>query len=127
MRKSTTHRQISPKALLGLVAALVVAFLLLLSAISVAEKYMSTRRHIRDLINEKAELERKHATLEERNAYFATPEGKEQVLREKYNVAKPGEGIVVIIAPTVDGAVGTDIDTRSWWQKLLAGLGLHKK
>lgn len=127
MRKSTTHRHISPKALLGLILALTVTFLLLLSTISVAEKYMATRRHIRDLTNEKAALERKYETLETRNAYFATPEGKEQVLREKYNVAKPGEGIVVIVTPTFDGAVATDSDTRSWWQKLFAGLGLHKK
>jgi cell division protein FtsB len=127
MSKSSTQRHISPKALLGLVVALIVAFLLLLSVINVAQKYFGIRRHIRDLATEKTELEAKHAKLEERNAYLATSEGTETILREKYNVTKPGEGIVVVVDPTPSIPEGSEKGDMTWWQKILAGLGLRKK
>lgn len=122
----TTHR-ISPKNLLGLLVALIVAFLLMLSVISVATKYFGIRRHIKDLTLEQAELQKKHESIAEKNAYLATPEGTEEILREKYNVIKPGEGIVVVVDPAPAVLPASDTGPKHWWQAILAGLGLHRK
>ena len=122
-----TPKRISPKALLGLLVALICSFLLLLSVISVAQKYLGIRTHIKDLTVEQAELQKKHASIEEKNAYLATPEGTERVLREKYNVVKPGEGIVVVIDATPSTDSTSRVAEMPWWQKILAGLGLRQK
>lgn len=121
----TTHR-ISPKNLLGLMAALVVVFLLLLSVVNVAIKYFGIRKHIKDLTLEQAELQKKHESIAQKNAYLATPEGTEEILREKYNVIKPGEGIVVVVDPAPAVPPASDSAPKHWWQAILAGLGMAK-
>lgn len=121
-----THN-ISPKSLLGLIVALIVAFLLLLSVISVAEKYMGIRRHIAELTAEQTQLQEKHERIEQKNKYLATPEGTEEILREKYNVIKPGEGIVVVVDPAPVLPPAATTAPAHWWQTILAGLGLHRK
>ena len=118
--------RISPKSLLGLIVALIVAFLLLLSVINVAGKYFGIRTHIKELTAEKAELEQKHEQFEAKNAYLKTDEGMEQVLREKYNVTKPGEGIVVVVEPTPIVPPTPEHTGPKWWQAILRGLGFYK-
>lgn len=113
--------------MLGLIVALIVAFLLLLSVISVAEKYIGIRRHIAELNAEQAQLQEKHERIEQKNKYLATPEGTEEILREKYNVIKPGEGIVVVVDPAPAVPPPSDSAPKHWWQAILAGLGLHRK
>lgn len=122
-----SNHTISPKSLLGLIVALIVAFLLLLSVISVAEKYFGIRRHISELTTEQAQLQEKHERIAEKNKYLATSEGTEEILREKYNVIKPGEGIVVVVDPSVSAPPSSDTTPTHWWQAILAGLGLRRK
>jgi cell division protein FtsB len=122
-----TPKRISPKSLLGLIAALIVAFLLLLSVVSVAEKYFGIRQHIGELTAEQAQLQEKYERIEQKNKYLATPEGTEEILREKYNVIKPGEGIVVVVSPTEPLVNQPDSSKRNWWQTIWAGLGFGKK
>ncbi|HVY36249.1 MAG TPA: hypothetical protein VG982_03200, partial [Candidatus Paceibacterota bacterium] len=84
------------------------------------------RSRLRNLKEEHATLLQKQETLQKTNDYLSTPEGQEEALREKYNVVKPGEGVVVITTPP--GAENGDHTSRiaKWWDSLLHGLGVRK-
>lgn len=120
-------KSISPRRLLGTLAALVIAFILLVSVVSVAQKYFFIRKHIKELTAEQAELEQKKANLDRMNAYLATPEGAEYALRDKYNVVKPGEGVIMVVeSPTQAPEVKRSAVSR-WWHAIVRGLGLKKE
>ena len=115
---------ISPKRLLRASIALIVLFVLMNSVVSLAQKHIGIRRHIRDLAHEKEVLAQKYKDLERTNESLATDSGAERVLREKYNVVKPGEGVIVVVeAPSAAKAERPSRVSR-WWQAIVAGLGL---
>lgn len=105
--------------------ALVVAFLLLISVINVAQKYFSIKTHNKDLQNEKLDLERKQMALKSTNDYLDTPEGREQALRDKFNVVKPGEGIVIVTPVEVSQVPAPKSKVLRWWDAVLRGLGVR--
>lgn len=125
--QSRQTKRTSPRRILAAAVALGVAVLLLASVISMAEKYATTRKRVRDLKAEEARLKEKQEELTKRNAYIETKEGEERELREKYNVVKPGEGVVVITEPA-DTGVKTGPTTRvgRWWDSLMRGLGIRE-
>lgn len=114
---------ISPKRLLRAIIALIVAFILVNSVVSLVQKYIGIRRHIRDLASEKEELEYKHAQLQRTNDLLTTDAGAERVLREKYNVVKPGEGVIVVVQPTSVPTPERGSRVSRWWQAIVGGLG----
>ncbi len=123
-----SRQRLAPKKLLGAIIALIAVFLLASSVVTVATKYIGIRHHIKDLEEEQEALKAKHASLSKTNAYLATSDGEEQVLREKYNVVKPGEGMIVIV-PTSDQEPETHTSSRvsRWWTALWHGLGFGKE
>ncbi|MBP9701304.1 MAG: hypothetical protein KBD54_02825 [Candidatus Pacebacteria bacterium] len=117
-------QSLSYRRLFGAMLALLFFFILLTSVISVAGKYFRIKAHIKELNQEKAILSAKHEALLKTNAYLATPEGQEQALRDKYNVVKPGEGMIVIV-PAQDPEVPArrpSVVVR-WWNSIIHGLG----
>lgn len=100
--------------------------MLLASVVGLAEKYIAIRKRVRDLKEEQQRLVKKQETLVKTNAYIETTEGEERELREKYNVVKPGEGMIVITNPA---NIGTDTGPTTrvgrWWDALLRGLGIR--
>ncbi len=124
-KKQTSSQQLSAKRLLGALVALVVAFLLLISVINVAQKYFSIKTHNKDLQNEKLDLERKQMALKSTNDYLDTPEGREQALRDKFNVVKPGEGIVIVTPVEVSQVPAPKSKVLRWWDAVLRGLGVR--
>lgn len=120
-------QRFSHRRILGALLALTIAFLLLTSVVNIASKYFTIRRHIRELTQEQEDLRHKQTTLAMTNAYLATPDGQEQMLREKYGVVRPGEGVIVVTspAPTTPSVESKSIVGR-WWSILLHGLGIHK-
>lgn len=124
----TDSRQpISYKRILGTAVALLVSFLLLASAITVAGKYLAIRKHVRDLEAERATLEEKQRQLIRMNAYLATPEGTEQSLRDKYTIARPGEGVIVVnTGSEVPSVQRPSSPVSRFWDALLRGIGLRK-
>lgn len=131
MPKTQLHNKkkqtLSPRRILAATVALIVAGIMLMSTLHVVQKYIAARKRIRDLSDEQKTLSSKQSTLASMNAYLATPEGTEETLREKYNVVKPGEGVIVI----TDTDTTTSEQPRSrvarWWRDIMEGLGLHKK
>ena len=84
------------------------------------------RVHIRELKEEQVHLEEKKASLTATNEFIGTPEGKEQIYRDKYRVVKPGEGSIVITQePQPQSAEQKRPALRRFWDSLLSGLGLH--
>ena len=127
--RQRTSARISPKRILGLLVALLAAFLLLTSVVGLGQKYFGIRRHIRDLKNEQANLSAKEKALSAKNAYISTPEGQEEELRTRYNLVKPGEGMIVITTPDEPVVVNTapkgNVVSRLW-DSILHGLGIRK-
>lgn len=120
-------QQLSPKRILGALLALVVVFILLTSVISVAGKYVGIKTHIKELTQEHATLAQKHETLSKTNAYLETPQGQEQALRDKYNVVKPGEGMIIVVpADVVVESENRPSAVSRWWKAIISGLGVGK-
>lgn len=121
-------QRFSHRRILAALAALTIAFLLLTSVINIASKYFTIKRHIKELNEEQIALKNKQATLTITNAYLATPEGQEQVLREKYGVVRPGEGVIVVTNPTpTTPPVQSKGIVGRWWNTILHGLGIRKE
>lgn len=120
-------QRFSHRRILGALVALTVTFLLLTSVVNIAGKYFAIRRHIKELSQEQLELKKKQATLAATNTYIATPEGQEQVLREKYGVVRPGEGMIVVAAEpiTTEQTSRPSIVVR-WWRGIIRGLGMDE-
>ena len=85
------------------------------------------RTEDRELEAEQQTLQQKQTSLATMNEYLTTTEGTEQVLRNKYNVVKPGEGIVVVVDPAATIPVTQPSGPVRWWRAILSGLGFHKK
>ena len=119
---------ISPRRVLAVLVALLVFFLLLTSVINLFEKYRGLKAERAELYKEQAAIARKKDSLKTTNAYLETDEGREQALREKYNLVKPGEGIIVITTPPPEKPV---LEERSrvgrWWDAIVHGLGFGKE
>ncbi len=124
---SQRQRRTSPKRVLGVTVALVVVFLLLASVIGLVEKYIAIRKRVRDLKEEQKLLTEKYVTLQETNRFIETKEGQEYALRSKYNVVKPGEGVIVVTEPS-NFLENNGPTTRvgKWWDSLLRGIGIRK-
>jgi cell division protein FtsB len=127
--QSTTHRPrtVSPKALLLGIVALVLFSLLLSSVLELTGKYRTIRGHITELKEEQVTLKQKEHTVTSMNTYINTPEGQEQIFRDKYRMIKPGEGIIVVTeesdTPTVD--MNRKGKAAHIWQVIMQGLGLR--
>ncbi len=118
----------SPKRVLGAVVAVVVAFLLLASVVGLAEKYAAIRGRVRDLKDQQQQLTEKQEALRKANEYIGTKEGAERELRTKYNVIKPGEGMVIITTAAEEEAEeGRFSRIGHWWDSLLRGLGIREE
>lgn len=118
--------KISPRAILLLVLATIVAFLLFLSVFSVAKKYFDLRTNIKKLENEKIELEAKRNNLKEINELLNSSDGIEQSLRNKYNVIRPGEGMIIVTGTSKSNEIVENQSRVSkWWDDIMRGLGIR--
>jgi cell division protein FtsB len=118
--------RLSPRLILGFVVALVVFFLLLTSVIGLAEKHTVLRTEIEQLETKQGELKDKQESLAATNEYLKTPEGKEQVFRTKYNVVKPGEGMIIITPqPKLPPPPPPQSAVSRFWDSILEGLGIR--
>ncbi len=125
-KPSTKKSSLSARAILTAIVAVVLFLLMLSSVVNLFLKYRAMRVHIRELKEEQVHLEEKKASLTATNEFIGTPEGKEQIYRDKYRVVKPGEGIIVITQePQPQSAEQKRPALRRFWDSLLSGLGLH--
>lgn len=64
------------------------------------------------MLSQVAELTARKQSLESDLAALKTDRGLEELIREKFSVAKEGEGVITVVAPTTTLATTT---TKSWW------------
>jgi cell division protein FtsB len=60
-----------------------------------------------------AALQTRESSLEQNINELSTERGQEATLRETFGVAKPGEGVIVVVPPTV----ATTTPPVTFWQK----------
>jgi len=87
--------------------------------ISLINKERDTSYKKELILNEINDLKEKEVTLNENIAKLKTEEGQEEVIREKYQVAKPGEKMVVIVDEDRNqSSEMKDKDNHSFWNWL---------
>ena len=118
--------RVGARTILMATVAFVIFALLLSSVINLFTKYRAIRLHIKELKVQQGQLQQKKTSVTAMNDYINTPEGKEEVFRDKYRVVRPGEGMIVI---TNDSAETTTVSSRPgivrFWEDILHGLGLR--
>lgn len=102
----------------GLLALLVLWLTWLLYGIIRKEEI--ARRAVAETKAELASLESRKAILNQNLAELETARGHEATLRQTYGVAKPGEGVIIVVPPKE----ATTTPTLPWWRKFLGKLGL---
>jgi cell division protein FtsB len=121
-------KKLSPRSILSLLVSALIAFLLLVAVFNVATKYFGIRSNIKKLEAQKSELQTKKDNLEDINKRLETAEGIEETLRDKYNVVKPGEGMIIVTNKdeSMDNKSGKNAVSR-WWNDILLGIGIRKE
>lgn len=121
-----TKKSISPKRALAVLLAVFVTFILFSAVINVAQKYFAIKRHMKDLTVEHESLKQKHDDLKTKNDYLATTEGQEEALREKFNIIKAGEGMIVVASNNTANVVEHKSSISRFWDSIIGGLGFGK-
>ena len=94
---------------------LIVALLLGKAVYSSYTTFINVRTSSQEKQAELARLSERKAALEAQAAQLTTAVGKEQVLRDQYNLAKEGEGVIVLTGAT---PVKAETPSQSFFQRL---------
>ncbi|MEI6490377.1 MAG: hypothetical protein WCO16_01290 [bacterium] len=86
----------------SLLALLVVIVLFGKGVVSAYEKEKSTKGELNRLAAEKVDIERRYNNISKENETLNTNDGIESAIRQKFDVAKKGEGVIVIVDKTVE-------------------------
>ena len=97
-RKKNKQRLYSIWSLVGL---LLVIGLFTKAVVNVYEKAKSTRQDLERLVAQKNDIESRYNSITKESDSLKTNDGLESVIRQKFDVAKKGEGVIVIIDKTV--------------------------
>lgn len=126
-KQLTTYPSLIKATILFLLAVGIALFLLVI-VIRLGRKYMGVRNDIKELRTQHTELSQKLQDITAKNAYLETAEGQERELRNKFNMVRPGESIVII---TNDSKASETPPQSSrvfrLWDTLLHGLGFRTR
>jgi len=101
-----------------LVVLAIVVLLLLNSVWNIFLKERETNTTRKKLEREFVELQEREVLLREEIERLSTPRGVEEEIRSKFEVAKDGEEIMVIVDPGHKDSTDTDDSRRSFWSRL---------
>lgn len=125
MQFSKQPYRISPRRIVGFVVAIAILAILLSSVLELYQKHKAIRAHIENLKEDKGILEEKYTTIHDLNTRIETQEGKEYILRDKYRLVRPGEGLIVVTtSEQKEQSAEKQPVLKRFWNTLLKGLGL---
>jgi cell division protein FtsB len=79
------------------------------------QKYQLSMTVLNEAERERDSVGARRATLEASIAKLSTDRGVEENLRENFQVAKPGEQVVVLLESTTTAATSTPV-AKPWWK-----------
>lgn len=97
-------------------AVLFVAVAAAFSAWHVFVKERDAKRALDVARSDYADLEARKASLEEKVKALGTERGVEEVIRERFPVAKPGEEVITIVNPEGKNLPATTTPRRNFWE-----------
>lgn len=109
------------------VAGIALAVFISSSAIREAYRSQSIEKEVEKLKQEAQRIQNENKELSERIAYFQTTDFQEKVAKEKLNLQKPDENVVVVKSNTAQEEANTNIENtsgdsedntpnyRKWW------------
>jgi cell division protein FtsB len=100
-----------------LVAFLLVVLLTARGTYSVLKKKHDSEVYVKNLQRETQDLNNRQAELENSVTYLKTEEGIDQEIKQRFNVEKPGEHVVVIVDPKQTSTTTTQ-ENSTWWKSL---------
>ncbi len=118
MPRRRRQRNIGEYVVAGLLALLVLWLLWLFFGI--VRKEEIARHAVRDTKAELASLNERKEVLKQSIAELSTERGQEASLRQTYGVAKPGEGVIIVVPPKE----ATTTPKLPWWRAFLGRFGL---
>jgi len=104
------------RSLLFLFILLIMAVLLIRSALGVMNKERESAKYVRDLELEVSNLSKREGELKEGIAKLNTEEGVNEEIREKFSVTQEGEHVAIF----VDGSSATSSEDRTnlpWYKR----------
>lgn len=101
-----------------LLALLLVVVLFGKGLVSAYEKEKSTKQELERLAAQKADIESRYNSISKENDTLRTNEGMESAIRQKFDVAKKGEGVIVIVDKTVELQVEKKGFIRKIWDSV---------
>lgn len=121
------HRRLLKRLYSKTTAIILIIILLLLidGTWKVFQKERASRSNLNRAQNQLASLNQRHDALSEDISHLKTSQGIENEIRSKYEVAKPGEQVLIIVDK--NGATSTDDSggvLKRWWEKFT---GLFKR
>ncbi len=119
MQKFQAHKRFR-RAVYSWPSIAVLAFLVFFlakAAFGAYNKYVLTEKNLADARLEYETVAARKSTLEREIERLQTPIGIEEQVRRNFQVAKPGEALVVVTDSTTTTHVATSTPERHWWQK----------
>lgn len=101
-----------------LLALLVILVLFGKGLVSAYEKEKSTKVELNRLAAQKADIESRYNNISKENDTLKTNEGVESVIRQKFDVAKKGEGVIVIVDKTIEMPIEKKGFMRKIWDSV---------
>lgn len=118
MRRRKQRRPVKDYFIAG--GLLVLLVWLSFLVIGIAGKEERARKAAIEAHAELESLTEREATLKRNLADLGSERGQEASLRETYGVARPGEEVIIVVAPSE----GEELGEFSWWQSFLGFFGL---
>lgn len=99
--------------------ALIVLFSIIIifgyNMIGLLDKKRDTTEKKEQILSQIEELKEREQTLQKNNLKLETEEGKEEIIREKYQVAKEGEKVIIIVDEVDSSKIEEENENGSLW------------
>jgi hypothetical protein len=114
------QRQKFKKRMYSVPSLLILSFLVLISikgTWEVMNKKRLSEEYVKNLEVESQELTERQKNLEEDINYLETEEGIDEEIKQRFNVSKAGERVVIIVDPKPI-ATTTDENSNIWYKRM---------